>query len=79
MEAFYGQLHVSGKPLQALRGAKRLIRNLTYADLEERGFASQAEVLYERHMALGKEEKPFGHPRYWAGFILHGAVLEEQA
>lgn len=79
MEAFYGQLHVSGKPLQALRGAKRLIRNLTYADLEERGFASQAEVLYERHMALGKEEKPFGHPRYWAGFILHGAVLKEQA
>lgn len=75
MEAFYGQLHASGKPLQALCNAKRIIRTLTYADLEGRGFASQAEALYERHMALAKEEKPFGHPRYWAGFVLHGAVL----
>lgn len=77
MAEFYQELQHNGVPLSALYMAKRTLQGITYAELEHRGFQSQADSLFEEHMALSKEERPFAHPRYWAGFILHGAAFLE--
>ena len=75
MTEFYRELHSTKNPLSALNAAKHTIRGMTYSDLERRGFKKQAENLFSRRMALSMEEKVFAHPKYWAGFIIHGAVL----
>lgn len=76
MTEFYRGLQRGGAPLPALQAAKRALQSMTYADLERKGFQTQADSLFQRRMALSKAEKPFAHPRYWASFILHGAALE---
>lgn len=76
MTEFYRELQESGTPLSALYSAKRTLRNMTYMDLDRGGFQEQADNLLKERMALSKEEKPFIHPRYWAGFILHGVSPE---
>lgn len=75
MTEFYRELLSTKNPLSALNAAKRTIREMTYSDLERRGFKKQAENLFSRRLALSMDEKVFAHPKYWAGFILHGAVL----
>lgn len=75
MTEFYRGLYSTKNPLSALNIAKHTIREMTYIDLERRGFKKQADNLFNRRMALSMEEKVFAHPKYWAGFILHGAVL----
>lgn len=76
MAEFYRDLQRGGSPLSALQAAKCALQSMTYADLEREGFQTQADSLFQRRMALSKEERPFAHPRYWASFILHGAALE---
>ncbi len=75
MGGFYRQLLCCGDPLAALKEAKQRIQNLTYEDLGQKGFQEQADELYTQRMALSRDECPFSHPRYWAGFLLHGAVF----
>lgn len=75
MEEFYRELNKSNDPLFALNRSKQIISNMTYADLESRGFHKQAKTLSEKHLELSPEGSPFAHPRYWAAYILQGAVL----
>ena len=76
MAEFYRVLHNTGHPLSALNAAKRMVCGLTYVDLKRKGFEKQANELFSRRLALSEDEKPFAHPKYWAGFILHGTALE---
>lgn len=77
MTEFYQELQRGSTPLLALYAAKWALRNMSYTELERRGFWAQADSLFEEHMALSRDERPFVHPRYWAGFILHGVAFVE--
>jgi CHAT domain-containing protein len=69
---------------EALREAKRWLRNLTAAEaLDRLGAITQGVVRGERPARAGmravpqaeggaKDSRPYDHPRYWAAFILIG-------
>lgn len=73
-----GQISCIGNGIEGLRSAFELadvpVLLCTLWSVDDFATALFMEAFYGQLHASGK---PFGHPRYWAGFILHGAVLEK--
>lgn len=73
-----GQISCIGNGIEGLRSAFELadvpVLLCTLWSVDDFATALFMEAFYGQLHASGK---PFGHPRYWAGFILHGTVLEK--